>query len=113
MFPPGGASLNRNSFEGVSMQVDEALVKRIAHLARIRVREEDLAHLKGELTSILAFVEQLGEVDTSGVAPMTSSIEMQMKKRQDVVSDGGCADDIVGNAPERGDHFFLVPKVVE
>jgi aspartyl-tRNA(Asn)/glutamyl-tRNA(Gln) amidotransferase subunit C len=95
------------------MQVDDALVKRIAHLARIRVRDEDVGHLKGELTSILAFVEQLSEVDTSGVEPMTSSIRMEMKKREDVVDDGGRADDIVANAPEKEDHYFLVPKVVE
>ena len=95
------------------MQVDEALVRKIAHLARIRVSDNDVEHLKGELSSILQFVEQLSEVDTSDVEPMTSSVQMVMKQRKDVVSDGGYADDIVANAPMSEDHYFMVPKVVE
>jgi aspartyl-tRNA(Asn)/glutamyl-tRNA(Gln) amidotransferase subunit C len=95
------------------MQVDEALVRRIAHLARIRVSDEDVQHLEGELSSILQFVEQLSEVDTSDVEPMTSSVEMQMRQRVDEITDGGYADDIVKNAPLSEDHYFLVPKVVE
>ena len=95
------------------MKVDEALVRRIAHLARIKVTDEDVEHLEGELTSILGFVEQLSEVDTSGVEPMTSTVDMVMKQREDVITDGGYADDIVKNAPECDDHYFMVPKVVE
>jgi len=95
------------------MSVDAATVRRIAHLARIAVAEEEVEHLRGELNSILAFVEQLSEVTVDGVEPMTSVTPMEMKKREDVVTDGGIADDIVKNAPAREDHFFVVPKVVE
>ena len=95
------------------MQVDEALVRRIAHLARIRVSDEDVQHLEGELTSILEFVEQLSEVDTADVEPMTSTVEMTMAQRTDVVTDGGYAEQIVKNAPESDDNYFKVPKVVE
>jgi aspartyl-tRNA(Asn)/glutamyl-tRNA(Gln) amidotransferase subunit C len=95
------------------MSVDAATVRRIAHLARIAVNESEIPHLQGELNAMLAFVEQLAEVDVEGVEPMTSVTPMEMKKRADVVKDGGIADDIVRNAPETQDHFFLVPKVVE
>jgi aspartyl-tRNA(Asn)/glutamyl-tRNA(Gln) amidotransferase subunit C len=95
------------------MSVDAATVRRIAHLARIAVREDEIPHLQGELNAMLAFVEQLNEVDVSGVEPMTSVTPMEMKKRPDVVNDGEIADEVVKNAPESQDHFFLVPKVVE
>src|SRR4029077_11606456 len=95
------------------MSVDAATVRRIAHLARIAVKESEIPHLEGELNAMLAFVEQLGEVNIEGVEPMTSVIPMEMKKRADVVNDGDIPDDIVRNAPETQDHFFLVPKVVE
>jgi aspartyl-tRNA(Asn)/glutamyl-tRNA(Gln) amidotransferase subunit C len=95
------------------MSVDAATVRRIAHLARIAVADEEVEHLQGELNAILAFVEQLSEVDVEGVEPMTSVTPMEMKKRPDVVTDGGIPDDIVRNAPATEDHFFLVPKVVE
>ena len=95
------------------MSVDAATVRRIAHLARIAVAEQEVAHLQGELNAMLAFVEQLSEVNVEGVEPMTSVTPMEMKKRQDVVNDGEIADAIVANAPETQDHFFLVPKVVE
>jgi aspartyl-tRNA(Asn)/glutamyl-tRNA(Gln) amidotransferase subunit C len=95
------------------MSVDAATVRRIAHLARIAVKDEEIDHLKGELNAILAFVEQLGEVDVEGVEPMTSVTPMAMKKRADVVDDGDNADAVVANAPASEDHFFLVPKVVE
>lgn len=95
------------------MAVDSDTVRRIAHLARIAVAEEEVEHLKGELNAILAFVEQLGEVDVAGVEPMTSVTPMEMKKRADIVTDGEIADQIVRNAPMSEDHFFLVPKVVE
>jgi aspartyl-tRNA(Asn)/glutamyl-tRNA(Gln) amidotransferase subunit C len=95
------------------MSVDALTVRRIAHLARIAVNETEVPHLQGELNAILAFVEQLSEVNVEGVEPMTSVIPMEMKKRPDVINDGDIADDIVRNAPETENHFFLVPKVVE
>jgi aspartyl-tRNA(Asn)/glutamyl-tRNA(Gln) amidotransferase subunit C len=95
------------------MSVDADTVRRIAHLARIAVAEEEIEHLKGELNTILAFVEQLSEVDVRNVEPMTSVIPMELKKRPDVVTEGGIPDDIVANAPATDDHFFVVPKVVE
>ncbi|MDC7787751.1 Asp-tRNA(Asn)/Glu-tRNA(Gln) amidotransferase subunit GatC [Rhodoplanes sp. TEM] len=95
------------------MSVDAATVRRIAHLARIAVEDDEVEHLKGELNAILAFVEQLSEVDVTGVEPMTSVTPMTMKKREDVVTDGEIPDLVVKNAPASQDHFFLVPKVVE
>ena len=95
------------------MSVDADTVRRIAHLARIAVAEEEVEHLQGELNAILAFVEQLSEVKVEGVEPMTSVTPMKLKKREDAVTDGGIADDIVRNAPASEDHFFVVPKVVE
>ena len=95
------------------MSVDIATVKRVARLARIAVSEEDAERMTGELNTILGFVEQLNEVDVSGVEPMTSVIPMAMKKRQDAVTDGNKAADIVANAPATDENFFLVPKVVE
>src|ERR1700742_2384844 len=95
------------------MSVDAATVRRIAQLARIAVTDAEVPHLQGELNAILAFVEQLSEVNVDGVEPMTSVTPMEMKKRQDVVDDGDIADDIVANAPATEGHFFLVPKVVE
>jgi aspartyl-tRNA(Asn)/glutamyl-tRNA(Gln) amidotransferase subunit C len=95
------------------MSVDADTVRRIAHLARIAVAEDEVEHLQGELNSILAFVEHLSEVDVAGVEPMTSVTPMEMKKRPDEVTDGGIPDDIVKNAPMSEDHFFVVPKVVE
>jgi aspartyl-tRNA(Asn)/glutamyl-tRNA(Gln) amidotransferase subunit C len=95
------------------MPVDSATVRRIAPLARIAVADNEVEHLKGELNAMLAFVEQLNEVNVEGVEPMTSVTPMVMKKREDVVTDGEIADDIVKNAPATQDHYFLVPKVVE
>jgi aspartyl-tRNA(Asn)/glutamyl-tRNA(Gln) amidotransferase subunit C len=95
------------------MSVDADTVRRIARLARIAVAENEVPHLAGELNAMLAFVEQLSEVNVEGVEPMTSVTPMEMKKRPDVVTDGGIPDDIVRNAPATEDHFFLVPKVVE
>jgi aspartyl-tRNA(Asn)/glutamyl-tRNA(Gln) amidotransferase subunit C len=95
------------------MSVDAATVRRIAHLARIAVTEAEVPHLQGELNAMLAFVEQLSEVNVDGIEPMTSVTPMEMKKRSDVVNDGEIADQIVANAPATEDHFFLVPKVVE
>ena len=95
------------------MSVDAATVRRIAHLARIAVEDGEIEHLRGEINSILGFVEQLKEANVEGVEPMTSVTPMEMKKRADVVDDGGIADDILKNAPATEDRFFLVPKVVE
>lgn len=95
------------------MSVDLATVKRVAHLARIAVPETELPKLQGELNAILGFVEQLNEVDVSGVEPMTSVTPMAMKQREDVVNDGEIADRIVANAPVSEDDYFMVPKVVE
>ncbi|MBL8584031.1 MAG: Asp-tRNA(Asn)/Glu-tRNA(Gln) amidotransferase subunit GatC [Rhizobiaceae bacterium] len=95
------------------MSVDIATVKRVARLARIAVTEEEAERMTGELNGILGFVEQLNEVDVAGVEPMTSVTPMSMKKRQDVVTDGDKAADVVANAPSTAENFFLVPKVVE
>lgn len=95
------------------MSVDLDTVKRVARLARIAVTEEEAGRMTGELNVILGFVEQLSGVDVDGVEPMTSVIPMEMRKRQDAVTDGGKAADIVANAPATEENFFLVPKVVE
>jgi len=95
------------------MSVDPDTVRRIAQLAHIAVAEDEIEHLRGELNAILAFVEQLSEVDVEGVEPMTSVIPMEMKTRPDIVTDGGIPDAILENAPVAEEHFFVVPKVVE
>ena len=95
------------------MSVDAETVRRVAHLARIAVADEEIEHLQGELNAILAFVEQLAEVDVAGIEPMTSVTPMAMEMRKDEVTDGGIVDAIMANAPAREDHFLLVPKVVE
>lgn len=95
------------------MQIDEATVRHIARLARIRVTDEEVKTLQGELDNILQWVEQLGEIDTEGVEPMTSVVATTMKQRPDAVTDGDCAEDIVRNAPQREGTFFVVPRVVE
>ena len=89
------------------------MVRRIAHLSRIAVEEGEVERLRGELNAILAFVEELNAVDVAGVEPLTSVLPMKMKKRADVVNDGGIVDEVLANAPEREDHFFVVPKVIE
>jgi aspartyl-tRNA(Asn)/glutamyl-tRNA(Gln) amidotransferase subunit C len=95
------------------MSVDADTVRRVAHLARIAVAEDEVEDLKGELNAILAFVEQLAEVDVEGVEPMTSVTPMAMKMRHDEVTEGGIPDAIIANAPAHEHHFFLVPKVIE
>jgi aspartyl-tRNA(Asn)/glutamyl-tRNA(Gln) amidotransferase subunit C len=95
------------------MSVDAETVKRVAHLARIRVNEDEVEGLRSELNAILGFVEQLNEVDVTGVEPMTSVIPMRMKQRADAVTEGGHPEDILANAPARLGNYFLVPKVVE
>ncbi len=95
------------------MSVDAKTVKRVAHLARIALPEDDVAKMQDEINAMLGFVEQLGEVDVDGVEPMTSVMPMAMKKRADAVTDGGIAPQIVANAPASEDDYFMVPKVVE
>lgn len=95
------------------MQVDEKTVRRIARLARIKITDEEAKSLESELSQILNWVEQLDEVDTANVEPMTRVVAQKLKKREDKVTDGEIADDIVKNAPEVDDHYFVVPKVVE
>ncbi|MCQ8782517.1 Asp-tRNA(Asn)/Glu-tRNA(Gln) amidotransferase subunit GatC [Mangrovibrevibacter kandeliae] len=95
------------------MSVDTATVRRVARLARIAVTDDEAEAMRGELNAILGFVEQLDEVDVTGVEPMTSVTPMEMKKRADAVTDGARAEDIVANAPVTEDNFFVVPKVVE
>jgi aspartyl-tRNA(Asn)/glutamyl-tRNA(Gln) amidotransferase subunit C len=95
------------------MPVDAKTVRRIAHLARIAVADEEVAKLQDELNAMLAFVEQLSEVDVAGVEPMTSVTPMELKQREDKVTDVGIPDDILRNAPAAENRYFVVPKVVE
>ena len=95
------------------MAVDKNTVKRVAKLARIALPEERLEPMARELNSLLAWVEQLNEVDTSAVEPMTSVVKMSLKMRDDKVTDGDTAAAVTANAPASEDHFFAVPKVVE
>ena len=95
------------------MSVDQATVRRIARLARIAVKDDELPHLQGEINAILSFVEALSAVDVEGVEPMTSVIPMKLPMRQDVVTDGEIEQKVLANAPLAEDDFFLVPKVIE
>lgn len=95
------------------MSIDTATVKRIGRLARIRVEENEVEKYQGELNAMLGFVEQLNEVDVTGVEAMTSVTPMTLRRREDVITDGGYAEKIVANAPLSEDNFFMVPKVVE
>lgn len=95
------------------MQVDENTVRRIARLARISITDQEAKSLESELTGILTWVEQLGEVDTNDVEPMTRVVAQKLNMRDDKVTDGEIADDVVKNAPVVDDHYFVVPKVVE
>jgi aspartyl-tRNA(Asn)/glutamyl-tRNA(Gln) amidotransferase subunit C len=95
------------------MALDHATVRRIATLARIRMDDTEVATLVGELNTILGWIEQLNEVDISGVDPLTGATQMGLKMRDDVVTDGGYPDRILYNAPDRIGDFFAVPKVVE
>ncbi len=95
------------------MSIDKDTVRKVARLARIAVTEEELEPLAGELGSILGWVERLGEVDVTGVEPMTSVTPMALRRRADEVTDGGRRDDILANAPDAREGFFVVPRVVE
>lgn len=95
------------------MSIDTDTARKVAHLARIAVPESALPKLAGELSAVLAFMEQLNEVDVSGVDPMTSVTPMRLKRRTDVVTDGNIQEQILKNAPDAREGFFAVPKVVE
>ncbi len=95
------------------MSVDQATVRRIARLARVRLDDADVPQMQDELNAILSFVEQLDEVEVDGVEPMTSVTPMAMKLRPDLVTDGGDFESVLANAPVSEDGFFVVPKVVE
>ena len=95
------------------MSLDKDTVARIARLARLKVPEEELGPLAGELSGILAWIEQLNEVDVEGVEPLTGAAGMALKMRDDIVTDGGYAGKVLANAPERIGEFYAVPKVVE
>ncbi len=95
------------------MSIDTDTVRRIAHLSRIAVEEDDLAPLAEELNGILGWIEQLNEVDVEGVEPMTTATPMTLKRRVDEATEGDRRDDVLRNAPETRDGFFVVPKVVE
>jgi len=95
------------------MAVDKDTVLRIAKLARIALDDAQAAAMEQELNALLAWIEQLREVDVAGVSPMTSVVAQRLPMREDVVTDGGYADDLIKNAPQSEGHFFVVPKVVE
>ena len=95
------------------MSLDKDTVKNIANLARIKVAEDDLDHLAVELSAILDWVEQLNGVDTDGVEPLASVVDVTLPLRTDAISDGNCRDSVLANAPDAEDGFFAVPKVVE
>ena len=95
------------------MSVDDATVRRIAHLARIAVKDDEVAHLRGEINGILGWIEQLQEVNVDGVEPMTSVTPVKLKLRKDEITDGGYPERVLKNEPQTEDGFFVVPKVVE
>ena len=95
------------------MALDKQTVAKVAHLARIRVEENELETLAGELNGIIGWVEQLGEVDTDGVEPMTSAVDLKLRLREDAVTDGDYPDRVLKNGPSTEMHFYVVPKVVE
>lgn len=93
--------------------IDIETARRVAKLARIRVPDENLPQLADQLSGIMTFMEQLNEVDVSGVEPMTSVTPMRLKRRADTVTDGDIQSKILSNAPDAREGFFAVPKVVE
>jgi aspartyl-tRNA(Asn)/glutamyl-tRNA(Gln) amidotransferase subunit C len=95
------------------MQVDEATVRRIARLARIKITDAEAKSLQGELSGILDWVAQLDEVKVDGVEPLTSVVAMKLRQRTDDVTDGSIAADVTRNAPSTEDNFYVVPKVIE
>lgn len=95
------------------MSIDTGTVEKIARLARIRVTEEEKVKFAAELNGIMQWIEQLQDVDTEGVEPMTSVVDMSLHMRTDEITDGGIQEKILANAPEAAEGFFVVPKVVE
>ena len=95
------------------MAIDVATVRKVAKLARIAEPEEKLEKLANELNGIMTWIEQLNEVDTDGVEPMTSAVAVTLPMREDVVTDGGDPAKVLANAPKTNGEFFIVPKVVE
>ncbi len=95
------------------MPLDPATVRRIAHLARMHIEDDDIPRLQTELNGILGWVEQLGAVNVEGVKPLTGAADMALRMRDDAVTDGDIAEKILANAPERAGDYFVVPKVVE
>jgi aspartyl-tRNA(Asn)/glutamyl-tRNA(Gln) amidotransferase subunit C len=95
------------------MSLDPATIRRIARLARIHLDDAEVAPLQGELNSILGWIEQLGEVEVGGIAPLTGPVQMALRLREDCVADGGIAERVLANAPDRAGDFYAVPKVVE
>lgn len=95
------------------MAIDAATVRKVAHLARIKTPEDRLEPLAAELNGILAWIEQLDEVDIQGVEPMTSNVSQPLRLREDEVTDGNKIAAILSNAPQSADGFFVTPKVVE
>jgi aspartyl-tRNA(Asn)/glutamyl-tRNA(Gln) amidotransferase subunit C len=95
------------------MSVTNEQVRHIARLARIAMSDEELERLVPELNGIIGWVEQLGEVNTDGVEPLTAVIDQKLRLREDAVTDGDCRDDVLANAPEAQHGFFAVPKVIE
>ena len=95
------------------MSIDTETARKVAHLARIKVEEEDLPALASEFNAILGFIDELNEVDVDGVDPMVSVTPMRLKRRVDEVTDGDQQDKVLSNAPDAREGFFAVPKVVE
>lgn len=95
------------------MSMNKDTVKKVARLARIKMEDEELERMGHQLNGILSWIEQLQEVDTENVAPLRSVVDTSLKLREDVVNDGGIPEDVLKNAPEETQGFFVVPKVVE
>jgi aspartyl-tRNA(Asn)/glutamyl-tRNA(Gln) amidotransferase subunit C len=95
------------------MAIDAATVRKVAKLARLNIAEDRLEPLAGELSGIMTWIEQLAEVDTDGVQPMASAVDLKLPMREDVVTEGGDPQRVLSNAPLSKDNFFVVPKVVE
>lgn len=108
-----GAKRGPSEGKGTPMSIDIETARKVAKLARIRVQDGDLPALAEKLSSILGFMEQLNEVDVTGVEPMTSVTPMRLKRRADVVTDGNIQEAVLKNAPDAREGFFAVPKVVE
>lgn len=95
------------------MSLDKATVKKVANLARLRMNDAELERMAPQLSKIIGFVEQLGEVNTDNVKPLASVVDIALTLREDVVTDGNCVDAVLANAPEKAQGYFVVPKVVE